>query len=80
MDALYERLLALPDGSERLQAFDQARRLAAAYLPEKTLMHPMSSQLWQPWLIGYRTPIFWTRRFDGVDVESGASRAAANRQ
>ena len=70
MDALYNRLLALPDGPERLQAFHEAKQLAVAYMPEKTTIHRVFSHMTQPWLVGYRPPIFGGRWFHLVDIES----------
>lgn len=75
MDVLYDRLQALPDGPERLQVFDQAKRLAVAYMPEKTLVHRVSSQLMQPWLVGYRAPLFGNKWFHLVDLDMVALRA-----
>jgi len=70
MDALYDRLLALPDGPERLQAFHEAKELAVAYMPEKTTVHRVFSHMTQPWLLGYRPPLFGGRWFDLVDKGS----------
>ena len=75
MDVLHERLQALPGGPERLQVFDQAKRLAVAYMPEKTLVHRVSSQLMQPWLVGYRAPLFGNKWFHLVDLDMVALRA-----
>jgi len=69
MDALYERLLALPDGPERMALFDEAKRLAVAYMPEKTLVHRITTDLTQPWLVGYRRPLFWSYWYHMVDIE-----------
>jgi ABC-type transport system substrate-binding protein len=70
MNELIARLLALPDGAERDAAFDQAKRLAAAWMPYKLRTHPVQVTLMQPWLVGYRRPLFWHQWFDVVDVEA----------
>jgi hypothetical protein len=31
--------------------------------------------LMQPWLVGYRRPLFWNGWFDVVDIERGAGAA-----
>jgi ABC-type transport system substrate-binding protein len=69
MNALYERMLALPDGPEREALFDQAKRIAVAYMPEKTSVHRLFTYLNQPWLVGYRRKPFQTGWYQMVDVE-----------
>jgi ABC-type transport system substrate-binding protein len=69
MDALYERLLAMPDGAERRAVFDRAKRLAVAYMPYKQLWHPVNVSVVQPWLIGYRRPLFSNNWYEMVDVD-----------
>jgi peptide/nickel transport system substrate-binding protein len=75
MDALYERLLALPDGPERMVLFDEAKRLAVAYMPEKTMVHRITTDLTQPWLVGYRRPLFWSYWYHMIDIEHAPSGA-----
>ncbi len=77
-DALYDRMTALPDGAERDALFLQAKRLAVAYMPEKTLVHRIDWELTQPWLDGYRMQVFrpdWYQMVD-VDPAHGSSRGA----
>ena len=69
MNALYERMLALPDGPERDALFDQAKRIAVAYMPEKTTVHRMYTYLNQPWLIGYRQLAYQSGWYQMVDLE-----------
>ena len=69
MNALYERMLALPDGPEREALFDEAKRIAVAYMPEKTTVHRMFTYLNQPWLVGYRRKPFQTGWYQMVDLE-----------
>ena len=60
---------AFPDGPERLQAFHEAKQLAVAYMPEKTTLHRVFTHLTQPWLVGYRPPLFGGRWFHLVDID-----------
>jgi ABC-type transport system substrate-binding protein len=53
-DALYERMLVLPDGPEREALFDQAKKLAVAYMPYKFKLNRIATDMTQPWVIGYR--------------------------
>ncbi len=68
-DALYERLQILPDGAEREALFLQAKRIQATYVPEKTHVHRIVNDLAQPWLIGYRRPLFRNEFWHFVDID-----------
>jgi ABC-type transport system substrate-binding protein len=70
MDAIYEQMSVLPDGPERAALFKQAQRLAAAYAPYKTHVHRYMNDLAQPWLIGYRRPLFWLDHWQYLDVDT----------
>ena len=70
MNALIQELLALPDGAERDARFLQAKRLTAAWMPYKLRTHLVEVSLTQPWLVGFRKPLFWSNWFDVVDIEA----------
>jgi ABC-type transport system substrate-binding protein len=69
MDAIYDQLSALPDGPERLALFDEAKRIAAAYMPSRYLLHRISTDMWHPWVIGFRRPLFWNEWYHMVDID-----------
>ncbi len=69
MNATIARLLALPDGPEREAVFDHAKRLTVAWMPYKLRTHLAATALMQPWLVGYRRPLFWNNWFEYVDIE-----------
>jgi ABC-type transport system substrate-binding protein len=69
-DAIYERLDMLPDGPERSALFEQAKRLAVAYAPYKTHVHRYVNDMAQPWLIGYRRPLFWLDFWQYLDIDT----------
>jgi ABC-type transport system substrate-binding protein len=77
MNEVIARLLALPDGPERDAVFHEAKRLAAAWMPYKLRTHPIQVTLVQPWLVGFRRPLFWPNWFDVVDIERAGPPAAA---
>ncbi len=77
-DAIFDRLSQLPDGPEREALFREAKRLAIAYMPYKPTVHRISTDVWYPWLIGYRRPPFWNEWWHMVDVDT-ALRAQAQR-
>jgi ABC-type transport system substrate-binding protein len=69
-DAVYERMDVLADGPERTALFDQAKRLAVAYAPYKLHVHRYVNDMAQPWLIGYRRPLFWTDFWQYLDIDT----------
>ncbi|MES3015672.1 MAG: ABC transporter substrate-binding protein [Pseudomonadota bacterium] len=68
-DALYDRVQAIPDGPERAALFEQAQKLALVYMPYKYTLNRISTDMAQPWLIGYRHPVFWTDWWQYVDID-----------
>jgi ABC-type transport system substrate-binding protein len=68
-DAIYEQLLALPDGPEREALFDKAKRLAVAYVPYKVHLHQYTDVVAHAWLDGYRRPIFWQHWWHMADID-----------
>jgi ABC-type transport system substrate-binding protein len=68
-DALYNRLSSLPNGPERDALFLQAKRLATAYAPYKQHVHRVYTDMAQPWFVGYRRGLFWSRWWHMVDVD-----------
>jgi ABC-type transport system substrate-binding protein len=69
MDAIYDRLQAIPDGPEREALFKEADRLAVAYMPYKVHVHRIITDIEQPWMSGYRRPLFWQDFWQFVDVD-----------
>ncbi len=74
MNALIEQLLRLPDGAERNATFLAAKLQTVAWMPYKLRTHPVQATLMQPWLIGFRRPLFWPNWFETVDVEARGER------
>jgi len=69
MNATIARLQALSEGPERDALFDHAKRLTVAWMPYKLRTHLAATALTQPWLVGYRRPLFWNNWFETVDIE-----------
>ena len=69
-DAIYERMLSLPDGPEREKLFLEAKRIAAVYMPNRYLVHRIANALVHPWVIGYRRPVFWNEWWHMVDLDN----------
>lgn len=68
-DALMDRMQVLSDGPERDALFLECKRLAAAYMPTKVLVHRISNELLHPWVSGYRRAPFWYDWWHMVDVD-----------
>jgi ABC-type transport system substrate-binding protein len=69
-DDIYDRMSVLPDGPERMALFDQAKRMAVAYAPMKAVLHRIVTDMAQPWLIGYRRPLYWQEWWHMVDIDT----------
>jgi ABC-type transport system substrate-binding protein len=68
-DTIYQRLSLLPDGPERDALFRQAKLIAAAYMPYKMNVHRISTDMWHPWVIGFKRPLFWQDWWHMVDID-----------
>ena len=68
-DDIFKRMQALPDGAERDALFLEAKRLAVAYMPYKVHVHQVVTDLTQPWLSGYKRPLFWLDFWQYLDVD-----------
>ena len=69
LDAIYDKMEALPDGPERLELFRRAKMIAVAYAPYKSTVHRISTDMLHPWVIGFRRPLFWQEWWHMVDIE-----------
>ncbi len=77
-DRIYARLLELPDGAEREALFREAKLIAAAYMPWKYTVHRMDPDMWHPWVIGFRRPLFWNEWWHLVDIDERLRAAAVS--
>jgi ABC-type transport system substrate-binding protein len=75
LDEIHDRMTVLPDGPERLALFEQAKKIAIAYMPYKLHTHRLVADMMHPGLTGYRRPLFWNEWWHWVDVEPGPSPA-----
>ncbi len=70
LDEMFDRLNVLPDGPERLALFAEFKRLAVVYAPYKIHVHRYINDLAQPWVIGYRRPVFWQEYWQYIDMDN----------
>jgi hypothetical protein len=59
----------MPDGPERLELFRKGKMLAIAYAPYKAIAHRVSTDMWHPWVSGFRRPVFWQEWWHMVDID-----------
>jgi ABC-type transport system substrate-binding protein len=78
-DRLYDRMQALPDGPERLEAIRAANKLLLAYAPMKYSVHRVAVELVHPWLLGYRRPTFGNQWWHYVDIDVRGQAGAKKR-
>jgi ABC-type transport system substrate-binding protein len=73
---LYAQQKEMPDGPERLAVMTEAKKLMIAYMPYKTHVHRVWTDLAQPWVKGYHRNIsvreFW--KYVDVDAQELARR------
>jgi len=69
VDALYKRMNELPDGPERLSLFKEIDKFEVAFAPYKYHTHRIYVDLTQPWVVGYRRPLFWREQWQFMDVD-----------
>ena len=68
-DAIYKRMLDLPDGPERAALFLEASKLVVAYMPYRIHAHRVYTDLSHPWITGYRHPLFRNQMWHYVEVD-----------
>ena len=73
-DAVYRRMLDLPDGPERAELFKKASEIGIAYMPYRVHCHRFAADFTHPWITGYRRPVFREQIWQYVDVD-GERRA-----
>jgi ABC-type transport system substrate-binding protein len=69
-DAVYRRMLVLPDGAERASLFLEAAKILTAYMPYKMHVHRIYTDLSQPWVTGWRQALFRNESWQFVEVDA----------
>ncbi len=62
-DRIYERARVTPDSPERTRMYKELTRLIVAYAPAKFQTHRILTDMWYPWLVGYRRPAMLGNHF-----------------
>jgi len=71
---LYEKQRGLADGPERARAMHDATRLMVTYMPYKVHVHRISTDLVQPWVVGYHRNLFVRDFWRYVDIDTSDSK------
>lgn len=66
---LYALQKTLPNGPERQAAMTEAQRLMVAYAPYKFHAHRITTDMFQPWVIGYHRNPFLRENWRWLDVD-----------
>lgn len=62
-DRLYERARVTPDSPERTKLYQEMTKLVVAYAPWKVNTHRILTDMWYPWVVGYRRPAVQSNNF-----------------
>lgn len=68
-DDLYRRSLNLPDSPQRASLFREMSNLVAAYMPYRSHVHRVYNDVVQPWINGWRQPLFRNEVWQYVEVD-----------
>jgi len=69
-DRIYEKARVLPDGPERTKLYEELAKICVAYAPYKVHVHRIATDIWYPWVEGYRRlPIIGNHFWKYLDVD-----------
>jgi len=72
-DDLYERAEKMPDSPERTRIYQEMSKLFVAYAPWKLNMHRIMTDMWYPYLHGFRRPLMQTQnwwKYADIDLDA----------
>ena len=72
-DALFEKAERMPDSPERTKLYQEMARLMVVYAPWKINMHRILTDMWYPYVIGFRRPLVQTEnwwRYVDIDLKA----------
>ena len=66
----------MPDGPERTKVYQEMAKLVVAYAPWKINTHRILTDLWYPWVIGFRRPPVQSQHFwKYIDIDRSRMNA-----
>ena len=72
-DAAFEKAERMPDSPERTKLYQEMVRLMVAYAPLKLNMHRIMTDMWYPYVIGFRRPLMQTQnwwKYADIDLDA----------
>ena len=76
-DRLYERAHVMPDSPERTKLYQEMAKLVVAYAPWKINVNRILTDMWYPWVVGYRRPAIMSDNFwMYIDIDLSKQKGA----
>ena len=72
-DAAFSKAGRMPDSPERTKLYQEMARLMVAYAPWKINMHRILTDMWYPYVIGFRRPLVQTQnwwKYTDIDLDA----------
>jgi ABC-type transport system substrate-binding protein len=77
-DRLYEKARVMRDTPERTKVYQEMAKLVVAYAPWKINTHRILTDLWYPWVVGFRRPPVGSQNFwKYIDIDLERLKAAS---
>ncbi len=77
-DRLYEMARVMPHSPERTKVYEQMAKLVVAYAPWKINVNRVLTDMWYPWVVGYRRPLVQSTNFwPYLDIDQGLTPKTA---
>ncbi len=79
-DRLFDKARTMPDSPERTRVYNEMSKLVVAYAPWKVNTHRIRTDLWYPYVIGYRRQLIQSTNFwKYIDIDLAKAQAVAKR-
>jgi len=69
-DEIYRHMNGLPDGPERQALLRECQLILTALMPMKYKVHRIVTDLTQPWVLGYRRPLYGLQFWQYIDIDA----------
>ena len=74
---LYEEAHVMPDSPERTKLYEQMAKIVVAYAPWRINTNRILTDMWYPWVVGYRRPAIMSDTFwMYIDIDRGKEKGA----
>ena len=80
-DEAYEAAERLPHGTERTALYQKMAKIVVSYAPLKLNTHRIFTDMWYPYVIGFRRPLVQTQswwKYVDIDIDAQKKYLAAN--